>query len=107
VFAKLAKILPDDLQIIVGGGALYNSPAWLQIITDMLGRESIVSRIREGSARGAALLAFESLGVIKELKDSPLFIERTCYPDAKRHAIYRQTIKRQQRLYEKLIKDDR
>ena len=106
VFEKLAQLLPDDLQIVAGGGAIHNS-AWLQIITDMLGRTSDVASIREVSARGAALLAFEALGVIKDLKDIPVFIERTCYPDEKRHTIYRQTIKRQQRLYEKLIKDDR
>ena len=107
VFVKLTKLLSDDLQIIAGGGAIHNSPGWLQIITDMLGRASNLSGIREGSARGAALLAFEALGVIKELKDIPLFIERVCYPDAERHAVYRQTIKRQQRLYEKLIEGDR
>jgi gluconokinase len=107
VFEKLAKILPDDLQIVAGGGAIHNSPAWLQIITDVLGRASVVTGIREVSARGAALLAFEALGVIKDLKDIPVCIERTCYPDEERHAIYRQTIKRQQRLYEKLIKNDR
>ena len=107
VFKKLARVLPDDLQIVAGGGAIYNSPAWLQIITDVLGRASVVTGIREGSARGAALLAFEALGVIKDLKDIPVFIERTCYPDEERHAVYRQTIKRQQRLYEKLIKNDR
>jgi gluconokinase len=107
VFVKLAKLLPDDLQIMAGGGAIQNSPGWLQIITDMLGRASNLSGIREGSARGAALLAFEALGVIKDLNDIPLFIERTCSPDAERHAIYRQTIKRQQRLYEKLIENDR
>ena len=107
VFKKLAKLLPDDLQIVAGGGAIHNSPAWLQIITDMLDRASVESGIREVSARGAALLAFEALGLIKDLKDIPLFIERTCYPDGERHAIYRQTIRRQQRLYEKLVKDDR
>jgi len=107
VFEKLAQLLPDDLRIVAGGGAIHNSPTWLQIITDMLGRASEVTGIREGSARGAALLAFETLGVIKDLKDIPVFIERTCYPDERRHVIYRQTIKRQQRLYEKLIKDDR
>jgi gluconokinase len=107
VFEKLAKILPDDLQIVAGGGAIHNSPAWLQIITDVLGRASVVTGIREVSARGAALLAFEALGVIKDLKDIPVCIERTCYPDEERHAIYRQTIKRQQRLYEKLIKNVR
>ena len=107
VFDKLAKLLPDNLRIVAGGGAIHNSPVWLQIITDILGQESEVTGIREGSARGAALLAFEALGVIKDVKDSPVFIERTCCPDEERHAIYRQTIKRQQRLYEKLVKDDR
>ncbi len=107
VFKKLVKLLPNDLQIVAGGGALHNSPAWLQIITDVLGRASVVTGIREGSARGAALLAFEILGIIKDLKDIPFFIERTCYPDGARHTIYRQTIKRQQRLYEKLIENDR
>ena len=107
VFKMLAKLLPDDLQIMAGGGAIHNSPAWLQIITDVLGRASAVTGIQEVSARGAALLAFEALGVIKDLKEIPVFIDRTCYPDEGRHAIYRQTIKRQQRLYEKLIKDDR
>jgi len=92
---------------MAGGGAIHNSPAWLQIITDVLGRTSAVAGIGEVSARGAALLAFEALGVIKDLKDIPVFIESTCYPDEERHAIYRRTIKRQQRLYAKLIKDDR
>jgi gluconokinase len=107
VFEKLAELLPDDLQIMAGGGAIHNSPAWLQIITDVLGRASEVPAIREVSARGAALLAFESLGVVTDLKDIPVSIERIYYPDEERHAIYRQTIKRQQRLYEKLIKNDR
>jgi gluconokinase len=107
VFEILAKILPDDLRIVAGGGAIHSSPAWLQIITDVLGRASGVTGIREESARGAALLAFEALGIVKELKDIPVFTVRTCYPDEERHAIYRRTIKRQQRLYEKLVKDDR
>jgi gluconokinase len=104
VFVKLAELLPDDLHIMAGGGAIQNSPGWLQVVTDMLGRASNVSGISEGTARGAALLAFEALGFVNDLSDIPLFIERTCYPDAERHAIYRQTIQRQQRLYEKLIK---
>jgi gluconokinase len=81
VFEKLAQLLPDDLRIVAGGGALHNSPAWLQIITDILGRASEVPAIREVSARGAALLAFESLGVVTDLKDIPVSIERICYPD--------------------------
>ncbi len=53
------------------------------------------------------MLAFETLGLIKDLKNMPVFIERTCYPDDERHAIYRETFKRQLRLYEKLVKDNR
>ena len=102
VFRRLSQLLPDNVLIMAGGGAILNSPAWLQIITNVLGQEITVSSVREGSARGAALLAFETLGMIKNLRDVPLFDDRTYYPDAERSAIYRQTIERQQRLYEKL-----
>ena len=107
VFMRLSPLLPDGVQIMAGGGAIQNSPAWLQIITNVLGQEITLSGVREGSARGAALLAFETLGIIKKLRDIPLFDDQTYYPDAERYAIYRQTIKRQQRLYEKLMGNDR
>jgi gluconokinase len=107
VFMRLSPLLQDNVQIMAGGGAIQNSPAWLQIITNVLGREITVSGVREGSARGAALLAFETLDIIKELSDIPLFDDQTYYPDAERYSIYRRTIKRQQRLYEKLVENDR
>jgi gluconokinase len=104
VFDKLVELLSDDLQIVAGGGALQNSPTWLQIITDVLGREVAVTGISETSARGTALLAFEALGMIKDLNEIPDFIENTYLPDSERHAIYRRALKRQERLYEKLVK---
>ncbi len=107
VFQRLSQLLPDNVQIMAGGGAIQNSPTWLQIITNVLGQKITVSGVREGSARGAALLAFETLGIIKKLQDIPLFDDQTYYPDAERFTIYRQTIERQQRLYEKLIENDR
>jgi gluconokinase len=106
VFDKLAELLPGDLQVVAAGGALQNSPTWLQIITDVLGREVAVTGIPETSARGTALLAFEALGLIKDLNEIPDFIENTYHPDTERHAIYRRAIKRQERLYEKLIRHD-
>ncbi|MGD8292729.1 MAG: gluconokinase [Desulfobacterales bacterium] len=107
VFQRLSQLLPDNVKIMAGGGAIQNSPAWLQIITNVLGQEITVSGVREGSARGAALLAFETLGIIKKLRDIPLFDDQTYFPDAQRSAVYRQTIDRQQRLYEKLMENDR
>lgn len=103
VFDKLAGLLQDDIQIVAGGGALRNSPLWLQIVTDVLGREVDFTGIRETSARGAALLAFEALGLVEDLSKVPYFIEDTCIPDSERHAIYRNALKRQVRLYQKLI----
>ena len=102
---KLVSILPDDLQIVAGGGALQNSPAWLQMITDVLGREVAMTGVPETSARGTALLAFEALGLIKDFNAIPDFIENTYLPDAERHAIYRRALKRQERLYKKLLLD--
>jgi len=105
VLDRLGTILPPDFQIVAGGGALRKSPVWLQIITDVLGREIEVSSIQEPSARGAALLALEALGFVGNPEDIPGEIVRTCHPDSERHEIYRRALKRQVKLYEKLIKE--
>jgi gluconokinase len=107
VFDRLTTLLPEDFQVVAGGGAIQNSSAWLQIITDVLGRSTAVTSIQESSARGAALLAFEALGMIKNLEGLPVFIKRTYNPDFVRHQIYRDALKRQETLYKKLIKENR
>ncbi|UCF90379.1 MAG: gluconokinase [Desulfobacterales bacterium] len=105
VFAKLVPILPAEPQVIVSGGALQHSAVWPQIITDVLGRPTALSRAPEASARGAALLAFEALGMLAEPKDIPDFVEETLEPDAARHAVYCQAVERQQRLYARLVQE--
>jgi hypothetical protein len=54
VFDKLAGLLQDDIQIVAGVGALRNSPVWLQIVTDVLGRNC---------AKGSALALMEEFGL--------------------------------------------
>ena len=49
--------------IVATGGALLANPAWLQVLADVIGRPLEVSGVAEGSARGAALLALERLGL--------------------------------------------
>ena len=104
---KLTKLLPEDYLIVASGGAIQKSPAWLQIITDVLGRNVAVADIQEASARGAALLAFEALGLFKDLDEIPVFIENTYHPNSERHAVYAKALKRQERLYKKLVIEDR
>ena len=49
--------------VVATGHALLANDAWLQILADVLGRAVEVSGAPEGSARGAALVAFERLGL--------------------------------------------
>jgi gluconokinase len=105
VFERLSKLLPDQVEVVAGGGALQGSPVWSQIICDVMNRPIAVADVGEATARGAALLAFEALGVIDDLKDIPVAIEHTCRPDSGRHQIYQKALERQKRLYQKLVED--
>jgi gluconokinase len=104
VFGLLRRRLPAEPEIVASGGALLHSPAWLQIMTDVLGRPVAVSGVQEASSRGAALLALESLGAIPDLEEIPDFISALHQPDPHRHLRYRQAMERQQNLYKKLVK---
>jgi gluconokinase len=104
VFELLRPALPPDPQIIASGGALLNSPAWLTIVTDVLGRPVSVSKIQEASSRGAALFALEALGGLSPLEEAPDFLSPAHLPDPGFHARYRLAMERQQVLYEKLLK---
>jgi gluconokinase len=48
--------------LVASGGALA-SPGWRHLLPDATGHPVVVSRVEEASARGAALLALERLGV--------------------------------------------
>jgi gluconokinase len=48
--------------LVASGGALA-SPGWRHLLADATGHPVVVSRVEEASARGAALLALERLGV--------------------------------------------
>src|SRR5205085_2858848 len=49
--------------VVATGGALRANPDWLQILADVLGRTVELSAVEEGSARGAAMIALERLGL--------------------------------------------
>ena len=104
VYDLLRPLLPKDPEIVAGGGALLSSPAWLQIITDVLGRPIAASEVKEVSARGVAILALEALGLWKDLTEGPHFIGRTYRPNMDRHTRYLKAMDRQRFLYERMMK---
>ncbi len=103
VFELLRQLLPSEPQIVASGGALLHSPSWLQIMADTLGRPVAISEVREASARGAALLALEALGIFKDLREAPSFVGEVLEPDLRNHERYLKAIERQKSLYGKLI----
>jgi gluconokinase len=103
IFDLLQPWLTNDCQVVASGRALFSSPTWLQIIADVLGRPLVGSRVREASARGAALLALAALRVLEDLGETPPFLGTVIEPDAGRHVRYCEAQERQQALYEKLI----
>ena len=107
IFERLHPLLPAEAQVVVSGGALPASPTWLQITSDVLGRPLIISQVEEASARGAALLALEALG-LREISSSEneinLVIDgERIVPNPARHQVYQSAIARQQALYRKLV----
>lgn len=94
-FALLHEKLPPAREIVASGGALLNSPAWLQIMADALGRPVVASAETESSCRGAALLF---LG----LPDAPAALGRAYEPDGSRRPRYAAALERQRALYETL-----
>jgi gluconokinase len=105
-FALIAKDLEQlapGATIIASGTALRSSAVWTQIIADVLGRSVMVSEPREASVRGAALLALEAAGKIQSIAGVPVRVEQTFEPNMSRHVQYQEGLKRQQRIYERVI----
>jgi gluconokinase len=103
IYERLKPMAAPRHSIVANGGALLNSPAWLQIVADVFGHEVIaLSPKEEASARGAALLALEAVGALATLAQAPDPAEAPeadrYQPDPARHEIYREALKRGARL---------
>jgi gluconokinase len=91
--AVLDAIGELDSVVATGGGLLAN-PGWLQVLADALGRPVEVSGASEGSARGAAMVALERLGL--PVPDAP--VERVVEPRLDHHEIHLIAMEEQGRL---------
>ena len=105
-FALIAEIIeaasPGEKEVVATGGGLLHSPTWTGIMADALGKSVPVSGVPEASSRGAALLALERLGEL-EIEEAEAPLGETFEPDPERHAIYREALRRQRRLYEAVL----
>src|SRR3989440_4896471 len=84
---RLADVLDavgDVESVVATGRALLANAGWLQMLADVLGRPVEVSDVPEGSARGAAMIALERLGL--PVPEAP--IARIVEPRPARHEIH-------------------
>jgi gluconokinase len=94
---RLAEVLAavGGIESVVATGAgLLANPGWLQVLADVLGHPVEVSAVPEGSARGAAMIALERLGL--PVPVAP--VARVVEPRLDRHEIHLAAIEVQRRL---------
>ena len=104
VQAIIHRAIPEAREVVASGGALLHSPAWMQIMADVLDRPVIASPVLEASSRGAALMALELLGTLPGGVEATIPRGRTVFrPVAGHTERYRAEAGRQARLYEELI----
>jgi gluconokinase len=105
IYRILRRTVPEPRSIIGSGAGLIHSPAWLQIMADELGESIQVSAVPEATSRGAALLALEEMGALRDLASAPAALGDTYRPDESRVSVYRSAMERQDALYRRLLGD--
>jgi gluconokinase len=91
----LRKSFPDLRTIVASGGALRQSPAWAQIVTDALGTPLALADDHETSSRGAALLALQWVGAISSAADVEPPPTSLLFPNMAHTAVYTRALARQ------------
>lgn len=97
--SMLRQAFPAASEVVASGGGLLNSPAWMQIMADILGRPVVASGEPEASSRGATLLVLEALGLLRPAEAHTSF-GRRYRPRRTAHARYREAFLRQIEFYE-------
>lgn len=97
----LRDVFPQTREAVASGGGLLNSPAWMQVLADVLGRPVVASAEPEASSRGAALMALAALGLLR-LHDARTRFGRRYHPRKAAHERYQEAFSRQARLYDLL-----
>jgi gluconokinase len=95
-FAEVLELMPEVEEVVATGGALLKDRDWAQIMADALARPVTLSRVREASLRGAAVVTLRRLGVsAREAAVGAVVEPRREHADA-----YRAAFERQRELYE-------
>ena len=105
-FARLWQVvdgaMPGPKRLVGTGGTLLQLPWLMQLLADALDCPLVMSRAGEGSARGAAIVALERIGLVKDMSAVRSPLGRTFRPRAAAHARLLAGMERQRKLEEAL-----
>lgn len=89
VLESLEELTGTAEQIRVSG-SFTRSPVWLQILSDILGREICIPDVDEGAAYGAAIFGFYALGQLTSIDEASdlIGIHQVYKPNPKHHQTY-------------------
>jgi len=98
---------PGGVSEVRASGGFTRSAAWVQLLADMLGTAVSLTRARENSALGAAILGMKAAGAVKDLSAAAKMIEveRVFEPDLEKTAFYRERFEMFKQLYRHLEQD--
>jgi len=100
---RLSSVLEGRPSYIASGRGLLSSRVWLQMLSDALGAEVLVSDAPdEATARGGALLALGACGLLDPFDPPPLRSGWVFAPNQAHHEIYRGGLERQKALMARL-----
>ena len=103
----MVSSLDRPKHVIASGGGLLASPAWDQMMSDALGVSIKPCLEREATSRGAAVLACERLGLIKNINSIPFKTGKARRAHSTSTRVYEQMLVAQRDLYNKLFVENR
>ncbi len=103
IYDLIAREIGRPSQVIASGAAVLRSPAWAQIISDVIGAAISTSAEAEISSRGAALMGLEAIDGVSRIDSVEMALGRVYSPNSGRHRRYLEARERQGRLYEAII----
>ncbi len=102
--AQSVKEVAGDYNVIIASGGFIHSPGWVQLLSDVFGKQVQVVAQDDASTIGAARLGFEALGIEENFFKNPSN-ESFYYPDLKAHEQYQKKFEIFLSLYRNLKQD--
>ncbi len=105
VYELMTPSLGVPKEVIASGGGLLHSPSWTRMMADTLCHTVIPCLEPDATSRGAALVAFERIGAIRDIGELSAQLGDEIRPDKAKKEIYVAALENQRRLYRKLFEE--